>query len=65
MSIDGLKQVDTLAAVFFNILAARIYKRQLATLNGKGVLFAIANNDKNAAPPNVIEEIVDSFAGVA
>ena len=37
----------------------------MATLNGREVLFAIADDVKIAAPPNVIEEIVDSFANVA
>ncbi len=65
MSIDGLRQVDAPATVFFNILAARIYKKQLAVLDGRGVLFAIADDVKIAAPPTVIENIVDSFAGIA
>ena len=53
------------ASIFFNILATRIYKRQLATLNGRGVLFAIVDDVKIAAPPTIIAEIVDSFAEVA
>jgi hypothetical protein len=65
MAIDGFKKGDATASIFFNILAARIYKRQLATLNGRGVLFAIVDNVKVAAPPTVIAEIVDSFAEVA
>ena len=36
----------------------------MATLNGRGVLFAIADDVKIAAPPNGIGEIVDSFADV-
>ena len=62
MSVDGFKQGDAPASIFFNILAARIYKRQLATLDGRGVLFAIVDDVNIAAPPNVIAEIVDSRA---
>jgi hypothetical protein len=51
MSIDGLMQGDAPTTVFFSILAARIYRRQLATLNDRGVLFAIADDVKIAAPP--------------
>jgi hypothetical protein len=69
MSIDGLRQGDGLSIVFFNILASRIYKRQLATLNRRGILYAIADYVKIAAPlpppPSVIAEIVDSFDEVA
>jgi len=65
MSIDGLRQGDAPATVFFNILAARIYRKQLATLDGRGVLFVVADDVKIGAPPNVIGEIVDSFADIA
>ena len=65
MSVDGFRQGDAPASIFFNILAARIYNRQLATLNGRGVLLAIVGDVKIAAPPSVIAEIVDSFAEVA
>ncbi len=65
MSIDGFRQGDAPASIFFNILAARIYRRQLATLNGRGVPFAIADDVKIAAPPTVITEIVETFAKVA
>jgi hypothetical protein len=44
MSIDGFRQGDALASIFFNILAAMIYRRQLPTLNGRGVLFAIVDD---------------------
>ncbi len=60
MFVNGFRQVGVLASIFFNILAARIYRlRQLATLGGRGVLFAIVDDVKIAAPPNVIAEIVD------
>ena len=62
MSIDGFRQGDGPATVYFNILVARIYRKQLATLDGRGVLFAIADDVKIAAPPSVIDEIVETFA---
>ena len=65
MSIDGLGQGDAPATVFFNILAARIYRKQLATLDGRGVLFAVFDDVDIGAPLNVIGEIVDSFADIA
>ena len=65
MSIDGFRQGDAPASIFFNILAARICRRQLANLNGKGVLSAIVDDVKIAAPPAVIAEIVDTFANAA
>ncbi len=46
-------------------VAVTIYRRQLATLDGKGVLFAIVNDIKIAGPPIVIAEIIDSFSDVA
>ena len=51
MPIDGLKQGDAPATVFFNILAARIYRRQLTTLNGRDLMFAIADDVNIVAPP--------------
>jgi hypothetical protein len=42
MSIDGLRQGDAPATVYFNIMVTRVYRKQLATLNGRGVLFAVA-----------------------
>ena len=65
MYIDGFRQGDGPATVYFNILAVRIYRKQLATLDGRGVLFAIADDVKIAAPPSVIAEIVENFANIA
>jgi hypothetical protein len=64
MSVDGFRQGDAPASIFFIILVARIYRRQLAKLNGRGVVFAIVDDVKIAAPPAVIAEIVDTFAEV-
>ncbi len=61
MSIDGFRQGDAPAAVYFNIIAASIYRKQLAMLNLRGVLFAIADDVKIAAPPAVIAEINEAF----
>ncbi len=49
MSIVGFRQGDAPVSIFFNILAAIIYRKQLATLNGRGVLFAIVDDAKIAA----------------
>jgi len=65
MSVDGFKQGDAPTSIFFNIRAARICRRELATLDGRGVLFAIVDDVKIAAPPNVIAEIADAFSDVA
>jgi hypothetical protein len=65
MYVDGFRQGDAPASIFFNILAARIYRRQLATLNERGVLFAIVDDVKIAALLAVITEIVDTFSEVA
>jgi hypothetical protein len=37
----------------------------MATLNGRGVLFAIAHDVKIATPPEVIDEIVSEFPEIA
>jgi hypothetical protein len=50
MSIDGFHQGDGPATVYFNILVVRIYRKQLATLDGRGVIFVIADDVKIAAP---------------
>jgi hypothetical protein len=65
MSMDCFRHGDAPASIFFNIMAARIYRRQLATLDDRGVLFDIVDDVKIAAPPNVIAEIVDTFSDIA
>jgi hypothetical protein len=65
MSIDGFRQGNAPSSIFFNILAVMICIRQLATLNGKSVLFDIVDDVKIAAPPAIIAEIVDIFSDVA
>jgi len=44
---------------------ARVYKKQLATLDGRGVLFAVADDLRVLGPPEVIGEIVEAFPKVA
>ena len=46
MSCEGLKQGDAPATVYFNVLAARVYRKELRTHDGKGVLFAVADDVK-------------------
>jgi len=65
MSIDGLRQGAAPATVYFNILAARVYRKQLALPNSKGVLFAVADDLKILAPPTVIFEVVEVFPETA
>ena len=65
MSIDGLRQGDAPASVYFNILVARVYKKQLATLDGRGVFFAVVDDLRVMGPPDVIGEIVEASRKVA
>jgi hypothetical protein len=46
-------------------LIARVYKKQIATLAGIGVLFAIADDVKLIGPPDVIAELVEGFPVLA
>ena len=48
---DGLRQGETVANVFFNILAARLYRAFMKIINGRGILLAIADEDKICARP--------------
>ena len=65
MFVDDLRQGDAPTTIYFNILVARVYTKQLELLEGRGVLFAITNDVKILAPPAVIGEIVEVFAEVA
>ena len=53
MSIDDFRQGDAPATVYFNIMVARVYRRLLAVLDGRGVLFAIEDDVKISAPPHL------------
>ncbi len=65
LSCEGLRQGDAPATVYFNILAARIYKKQLKALNGRGVVFAVADDVKILGPPEVIKEMAEGFPALA
>jgi hypothetical protein len=60
-----LRQGDAPATVYFNILVVRVYRKQLATLDGRGVLFAVADDVRVLAPPKVIGEVVEASPKVA
>jgi hypothetical protein len=64
-SCDGLRQGETAANVFFNILAARLYRAFLKTIHGRGILLAIADDVKICAPPLVLAEINDKLPALA
>ena len=65
LSCEGLRQGDAPATVYFNILASRVYKKQMVLLNGRGLLFAFADNVKILAPLVVIKELVEIFPTIA
>ena len=65
MSMDGLRQGAAPATVYFNILVARVYRKQLATLDDRGVFFTIAEDLRVLGPPDVIGEIVEAFPQMA
>ncbi len=46
-------------------MVARVYIKQLALLNGRGVLFAVADDLRILNPPPVICEIVEVFPEIA
>ena len=62
---DGLRQGETTANVFFNILSARLYKAFIKILNGRGVLLAIADDEKICSPPSVLAEILGKLPALA
>ena len=51
--------------IYFNVLAARVYRKQLQSLGGRVVLFAMANDVKILGPPEVIKEMAESFPTLA
>jgi hypothetical protein len=65
MSCEGLRQGDVPATFYFNVLAARVYKKQLKILDGRGVLFAVADDVKLLGPPKVIAEMAEGFPTLA
>ena len=65
MSCEGLRQGDALAKVYFNVLASRVYMKQLRILDGRGVLFAVADDVKILGPLEVIQEMEEGFPTLA
>ena len=65
MSCEGLRQGDAPATVYFNVLSARIYRKQLQVLDGRGVLFAVAYDVKILGPPEAIKELAEGFPTLA
>jgi hypothetical protein len=65
LSIEGLRGGDAPATVYFNILVARVYRTLLAVLDGRGVLFAIADDMKISTTPDVTGEIVEVSVDIA
>ena len=47
------------------MLSARLYRKIVALLDGRGLLFAIADDVKIIGPPNVIVEVVTAFPELA
>jgi hypothetical protein len=50
MSCEGLGPRDAPATVYFNVLAARAYRKQLQALDGRVALFAMADDVKIVGP---------------
>jgi hypothetical protein len=65
MSCEGLRQGDAPATFYFNMLAARVYRKQLQILKGRGVLFAVADDVNILGPPAVIKELAGGFPTLA
>ena len=65
LSVEGLRQGCAAASIFFNILAARVYRRLLAVLDGRGILVAVADDLKIIAPAEVIAEVAGVLPEIA
>jgi hypothetical protein len=46
-------------------LAARVYRKYLRILDGRGVMFAVADDVKLLGPPEVIAEVAKGFPALA
>ena len=49
------------ATVYFNVMAAKVYRMRRQILNGRGVPFAVAGDVKILGPPEVIKEMAEGF----
>ncbi len=65
MSCEGLRQGDAPTTVYFNVLATRVYRKHLRILDGRGVLFAVADDVKLLGPPEIIAEMAEGFPALA
>jgi hypothetical protein len=61
----GLRQGDTAANVFFNILAARLYRAFSKILDGRGILLGLADASNILEPPDVLDEVVQQLLALA
>jgi len=64
MFIDGLRQGNASTTVYFNIVVARVYMKMMATLDGRGAQFAVADDLRVLGSPEFIGEIVEAFPKV-
>jgi hypothetical protein len=62
---DGLRQGETVANVFFDILPARLYRAFMKIFNVHGILLAIADDVKIHWPPAVLADIVGKLPALA
>ena len=65
MSCEGLRQGNAPVSVYFNVLMARVCKKHIVTLAGRGVLFAIVDVLKILAPPVVIAKLAEGLPALA
>jgi hypothetical protein len=65
MSCEGLRQGVAPSTVYFNVLVARVYRKHLQILNGRGVLFDVADDVNILGPPEVIKEMAEGFPTLA
>jgi hypothetical protein len=65
MSCEERRHGDAPATIYFNMLAARIYRKQLQVLDGRGALFAVADDVKILGPLEVIKELAEGFPTLA
>ena len=62
---EELRQGDAPATVYFNVMAARVYGKQLHVLDGRGVLLAVVDDVQILGPPEVIKEMAEGFPTLA
>jgi hypothetical protein len=65
MSCEGLMHGDAQAIIYFNVLATRVYKKQLRIQDGRGVLFAVADDVKLVGPQKITANMAEVFPTLA